>query len=260
MTAQLLARLISSGLRRSADRRRRGCRGRGSCAPTPSRRDRRGSSRSDRSPRRTAARTECPGAAFSGIRLTFDLTPASSFASRRASSGESLTPASSTYSNVMRLRFFSGNRLHASMISATPYFLLSGTSSPRCSSVGACSEIARFGITGSRASRSSAGSSPTVDSVMRRGDSAKPVLVGEDPQRLHRLVVVVQRLAHAHQHDVEAACRAWRARRRARAPGRRFRRPSGSGRAPSCRSGRRRTPSRSRPASRCRRSSPACPG
>ena len=41
----------------------------------------------------------------------------SSFASRRASSGESLTPASSTYSNVIRLRRFSGNRLHASMMS-----------------------------------------------------------------------------------------------------------------------------------------------
>ena len=97
----------------------------------------------------------------------------------------------------------SGNRLHASMISATPYFLLIGTSSPRCTSVGACSEIARFGIIGSRASRSSAGSRPTVDSVTRRGGSAEPVLVGQDPQRLHRLVVVVQRLAHAHQDDVE---------------------------------------------------------
>ena len=31
-----------------------------------------------------------------------------------------------------------------------------------------------------------------------------PVLVGQDPQRLHRVVVVVQRLAHAHQHDIEA--------------------------------------------------------
>ena len=54
------ARLISSDLRRSADRRRRGCRGRGSCGPTRGRRGRRGSSRSDRSPRPTAARTECP--------------------------------------------------------------------------------------------------------------------------------------------------------------------------------------------------------
>ena len=30
------------------------------------------------------------------------------------------------------------------------------------------------------------------------------MLVGEDSQRLHRFVVVVKRLAHPHQHDVEA--------------------------------------------------------
>jgi hypothetical protein len=30
------------------------------------------------------------------------------------------------------------------------------------------------------------------------------VLVGQDPQRLHHRVVVVQRLAHAHEDDVEA--------------------------------------------------------
>ena len=59
-------------------------------------------------------------------------------------------------------------------------------------------------MNGSVASRSSAGRTPTVDSVTRRGDDREPVLVGEDPQRLHRRVVVVQRLAHAHQHDVEA--------------------------------------------------------
>ena len=34
--------------------------------------------------------------------------------------------------------------------------------------------------------------------------NGQAVLVGEDPQRLHRRVVVVQRFAHAHQHDVEA--------------------------------------------------------
>ena len=43
-----------------------------------------------------------------------------------------------------------------------------------------------------------------MDSVTRRGDTCKPVLVGQDPQRLHRLVVVVKRLAHAHQDDIEA--------------------------------------------------------
>jgi hypothetical protein len=44
-----------------------------------------------------------PAAAFKGMRLTFDLTPANKRLSVRASSGESLTPASKTYSNVIRL-------------------------------------------------------------------------------------------------------------------------------------------------------------
>ena len=93
-------------------------------------------------------------------------------------------------------------------------------------------------MSGSRASRSSAGS----DADGRQRDPARrhrePVLVGEDAQRLHRLVVVVERLAHAHQHDVERRVAHRRARRRARGPGRRFRRRSGCGRVPSCRSGR----------------------
>ena len=58
-------------------------------------------------------------------------------------------------------------------------------------------------MSGSRASRSSAGTTPTVESVTRFGCTREPVLVGQHPQRLHRGVVVVQRLAHAHQHDVE---------------------------------------------------------
>src|SRR5262245_62296781 len=31
------------------------------------------------------------------------------------------------------------------------------------------------------------------------------MLISENPERLHRLVVVVQRFAHSHQHDVEAS-------------------------------------------------------
>ncbi len=57
---------------------------------------------------------------------------------------------------------------------------------------------------GSLARRSSAGSTPTVESVTRRGETAEAVLVSQDPQRLHRRVVVVQRLTHAHEDDVEA--------------------------------------------------------
>ena len=40
---------------------------------------------------------------------------------------------------------------------------------------------------------------------MRRGLIPKPVFVGKNSQRLHRRVVVVERLAHSHQHDVEGA-------------------------------------------------------
>ena len=73
----------------------------------------------------------------------------------------------------------------------------------RCSSVVACSEMARFGINGSVASRSSIGTRPTVERVTRRGGKASPSGSFTSAQRLHRGVVVVQRLAHAHQHDVE---------------------------------------------------------
>ena len=122
---ELLARRdLLLALRRSAGRRRRGCRGRGSCAPRRRRRARRGSARSDRRASSDGRSNGMPGAAFSGIRFTFALTPASSFASRRASSGVSLTPASSTYSNVMRLRFFSGKRRQASMMSRDAVLLV----------------------------------------------------------------------------------------------------------------------------------------
>ena len=88
----------------------------------------------------------------------------------------------------------------------------------------------------------------------------EPVLVVEHPQRLHRVVVVVQRLAHAHQHDVELRVEQAELAAPARGPARRSRRRSGCGPAPSCRSGRSRTSSRSRPASRCRTSGSACRG
>ena len=49
---------------------------------------------------------------------------------------------------------------------------------------------------------------PRREADRRQGDppgrERKPARGGEHPQRLHRRVVVVQRLAHAHQHDVEA--------------------------------------------------------
>jgi hypothetical protein len=71
---------------------------------------------------------------------------------------------------------------------------------------------------GSRPSRSIAGTRPTVDSVTPRAD-VQPVLVVEHPQRLHHVVVVVQRLAHAHEDDVEGRVEEIeRARARAPAP------------------------------------------
>ena len=45
--------------------------------------------------------------------------------------GESLTPSSITYSNVIRLRFFSGNRRHASRMSCSEYFFVGGTMAAR---------------------------------------------------------------------------------------------------------------------------------
>ena len=115
-----------------------------------------------------------PGAGLSGIRFTFALIPDRSFTRRRASSGESFTPSSITYSNVMRLRFLSGNRRQASRMAASGYLRFGGTSAVRCSSVVAWSETARFGISGSHASRSRPGTIPTVESVTRRGEIARP--------------------------------------------------------------------------------------
>ncbi len=53
------------------------------------------------------------------------------------------------------------------------------------------------------ASCSSAGRIPTVESVTRRGCTPQAFLVGQDAERFHRRVVVVERLAHAHEDDVE---------------------------------------------------------
>ena len=49
------------------------------------------------------------------------------------------------------------------------------------------------------------GTTPTVLSVMRSAPSARPGIVAEDVDGVHHRVVVVQRLAHAHEHDVAHA-------------------------------------------------------
>ena len=115
-----------------------------------------------------------PGAALSGSRLTLALTPVSTFTSLRASCGESLTPASITYSNMMRRRLARGNRLQASITSCIEYFLFDGTIAARVSSVAACNDTARLGISSSPASLSIIGTRPTVDSVTRFGCRARP--------------------------------------------------------------------------------------
>ena len=124
----------------------------------------------------------------------------------------------------MRLRFFSGNRRHASRMSCSEYFLVGGTIAARCSSVRRVQRDRQ--VRHQLLLRQLVEHRHEADRRQRDAPRAhrQAVLVVEDPQRLHRRVVVVQRLAHAHQHDVERrSCRS-RARARGRAPGRRSRR------------------------------------
>src|SRR6185437_3049149 len=86
-----------------------------------------------------------PGHGLNGIRLTLAGMPARRRTSALASAGLSLTPFSMTYSKVMRRALLEpGYVRQAWSSSASGYFLLSGTSTSRSSSVTACSEIARL--------------------------------------------------------------------------------------------------------------------
>ena len=89
----------------------------------------------------------------------------------------------------------------ASSSSAIGYFLLSGTSWSRNSSLTACSEIARL-TPSSAPQRAIIGTTPAVDSVILRREIASPSGSIDDLQRRGDIVVIVERLAHAHQHDV----------------------------------------------------------
>src|SRR5262245_42800161 len=75
------------------------------------------------------------GAGLCGIRFTFARTPLSNLTNRRASSSESLTPSSITYSNVNRSRSPSGYSRQAFIRSASVYLRLIGINRVRCSSV-----------------------------------------------------------------------------------------------------------------------------
>ena len=200
-----------------------------------------------------------PGAALSGSRLTFAFTPASTFTSLRASSSrvvdagqhhvlehdaaalrqrEALARVDHVLHRVLLARRHDGARAFPRWPrAATPRGWASALPARACPSCG---------------------TRPTVDSVTRFGCMSKPFLLVQHPQRLHRVVVVLQRLAHAHQDDVEGLVeQVERPREQADLAGD-LRRRSGGESVPSCRSGRTRSPSRSRPASRRRTSASAC--
>jgi 4-amino-4-deoxy-L-arabinose transferase-like glycosyltransferase len=112
------------------------------------------------------------GDSFSGMRFTFDgsgLTSATSFA---ASSGRSLTPAMRTHSNVIFRPRSSGQRLRAAKSSASGCVRLIGMSLDRVSSSAPESDTARFGRRGRAASDSRPGTTPAVETVVRRGDTS----------------------------------------------------------------------------------------
>ena len=69
------------------------------------------------------------------------------------------------------------------------------------SSVAACRLTARLSCSGSRAKRSIAGTTPAVRHEMARAASRSRGIV-EQTAGTQRLLVVVERLAHAHEHDV----------------------------------------------------------
>ena len=94
--------------------------------------------------------------------------PSISRTSRRASSSLSFTPSSITYSKVIRSEFDSrGYSRSASSSVAMFHFLLIGTSTSRTSSVVAWNDTASMQPISS-AVRAISGTTPLVDSVIRR--------------------------------------------------------------------------------------------
>src|SRR5712691_715614 len=115
-----------------------------------------------------------PSQSLNGIRLILARIPFSSRTSRRASSAPSLTPSSSTYSKVMRWRKATGKRRQAWSSSSMAKPLFTGMIRSRISLLVAWREMARLTRRFSLASRSMPLTSPTVDTVMRRGARARP--------------------------------------------------------------------------------------
>src|ERR1700687_3536263 len=114
-----------------------------------------------------------PSQSLKGIRLIFARMPLSRRTSRRASSGASLTPSSRTYSKVMRWRKATGKRRQASSSSSIAKPLFTGMILSRVSMVVGWSEMARLTLRSSFARRSIPRTSPTVETVIRRGEKPK---------------------------------------------------------------------------------------
>ena len=115
-----------------------------------------------------------PGHGLNGIRLNLAGMPAISRASALASAGWSLTPFSMTYSKVMRRALSApGYSRQACSRSLIGYFLLIGTRTSRSSSVAACKLTASL-TPSSAPTRRIIGTTPEVDSVIRRREMAMP--------------------------------------------------------------------------------------
>ena len=143
-----------------------------------------------------------PGHGLNGIRLTLAGMPSSSRTSSRASAGLSLTPFSITYSKVMRRAL-----LDAGIGAARVEQL-----GDRIFLVERHQHVAQ--LVGHRVQRdrevdAELGAAALDHRHHARGrerDLAprdrQPLVVHDDLQRLRDVVVIVERLAHAHQHDV----------------------------------------------------------
>ena len=105
------------------------------------------------------------------MRFTFVGIPRSRRGRRSASASLSFTPASSTYSKVMRRPCASGNLRAASSSTAMGQRRFTGMIRSRTSSVVAFSEMARFGAGERAPSFSIPGTMPTVETVIRRGET-----------------------------------------------------------------------------------------
>ena len=142
--------------------------------------------------------------------------PRSSFGSRSASSSESLTPSRSTYSKVTRRRLLERERAHR-FEQARDVPLLVDRHQHVAHLVGGGVErdrqVQRSAVRVSAASFSMPGTRPAVETVMRRREKSAPVGSVRICERAHHVLVVVQRLAHAHEDEVGDAIGARAARR-----------------------------------------------